>query len=183
MLSKELRKLQNNSKALLKKNKKIIFDIVLFGSSVRGKYAPEDVDVAVIFREKIPRQKIDPILSQLKNFHAEYFFLDEIYSEPVWSTLISEGFSLTKNKFLHEIVGMKSWFLFKYSLENLNPSEKMKFFHAVFGRTKGAGLLKELGGRSLGRGAIIVPLGNVDKMREILDRWKVNYNVEKILIF
>jgi len=182
MFSKELRKLQSKSKALLKKNKKIIFDIVLFGSIVRGKYKPEDVDVAVIFKEKIPRTKIDSIVSQLKNFHTEYIFLDEIYSEPVWQTLISEGFSLTKNKFLHEILGMKSWFLFTYNLDNLIPTEKPKFFNAVFGRTKGTGLLKELGGRSLGRGAIIVPLENVDKMREILDRWKVNYNVKKIFI-
>ena len=77
MFSKELRKLQSRSKALLKKNRKIIFDIVLFGSIVRGKYNPEDVDVAVIFKEKISRAKIDSMLSQLKNFHAEYFFLDE----------------------------------------------------------------------------------------------------------
>ncbi len=183
MFSKELRKLLSRLKALHKKNKKEIFDVVLFGSSVRGKYKPEDIDIVFIFREKISREKINSILSGLKDFHTEYLFLEEIYSEPLWSTIISEGFSIAKNKFLHEIFGMRSWFLFAYSLDNLNSREKTKFFHAVFGRVKGGGLLDELGGKSLGRGALIVPVINADAMREILDRHKVNYNVKKIFIF
>lgn len=182
MFSKEFQRLRKKSKNLLSKNKKIIFDIFLFGSSVRGKYNPEDTDVAVIFKEKISREKIDSILKGFGNFHAEYIFLDEIYSEPLWQTLISEGVSLSRNKPLHEILGMKSWFLFTYSLPSFSPSEKSKFSHAIFGRSNGIGILKDLGGRALGKGSLIVPIQNADRMREILDRWKVNYSVKKIFI-
>ena len=182
MSSKESRKFQSRLKALHKKHKKIIFDIVLFGSSMRGKYKPEDTDIAIIFREKISNDKIHSITGSLKNYHAEYLFLDELYSEPLWQTLLSEGFSISKKKFLHEIFGMKSWFLFTYDLSSFPKTEKSKFSHAIFGRKIETGLLKELGGKPLGRGSLIVPVQNADKMREILDRWKVNYNVKKIFI-
>ncbi len=183
MFSKELRKLLSRLKNLHRKNKKEIFDIVLFGSSVRGKYKPEDIDIVFIFWEKVPSEKIKSILGGLKDFHSEYLFLEEIYSEPLWSTIISEGFSLSKSKFFHEILGMKSWFLFEYNLSNLNQSQKSKFSHAIFGRTESGGLLKELGGRPLGKGSVMVPVQNADRLREILDRWYVSYTVKKVLVF
>ena len=64
-----------------KKDKKI-FDIVVYGSFVKGKAAPRDIDLAVIFTEGSLRERLDSLqevkqkLRKLnKEFDAKQIFL------------------------------------------------------------------------------------------------------------
>ena len=182
MPMKGLKKLKNLSKKVYKKHKKIIFDIVLFGSAVKGKAKPEDIDIAVIFKQKINFSIIKKILGSFKGMHAEYLFLSDIYKEPLWNALLQEGYSLLNGKFLYEMKGLNPFALFNYNLKNLTSVEKTKFSHSLFGRKKD-GILYKLKGKVLGRGSILVPIKNSEKIREVFERWKVDYNMKKIFVF
>ena len=55
---KELRKWLKSEKA-----DKAIFDIVLYGSAVKGKYKPADIDIVVIFKEGTLKERLQKIQS------------------------------------------------------------------------------------------------------------------------
>ncbi len=52
MLNYLSKKTISEIKKIHKKNEKEILDIVLFGSSTKGKEKPEDMDILVIYKEK-----------------------------------------------------------------------------------------------------------------------------------
>jgi predicted nucleotidyltransferase len=182
MPSAGLRNLQTLSKRACKENRESVFDIVLFGSFIKEKFRPEDIDLCIIFTRKIGQDEIRRISGSFKGCHVEHLFLNEIYKEPLWSTLIHEGYSLTENRFLHEILGFKSYMLFTYSLKRLPPVRKSMFSHALFGRERTGGILKEVKGKTLGRGCIIVPVENSERAREFLETWKIDYSVTKAFL-
>ena len=68
-----------------------------------------------------------------------------------------------------------------YSLRDFTSSNRVRFHYLLKGRRGSDGLLKEVGGEFLGTGAILVPMEKEDAVREIFDRWKVGYKVEKVL--
>ena len=74
----ELEQLKKTSKKICNENKNV-FDVVLFGSSVKGKFKPGDIDLCVVFKNKISQQGVINILNLLKPFHVEHLFLDELY--------------------------------------------------------------------------------------------------------
>jgi len=183
MDSKNLKSLQDLSKKIYLNNKDHVFDIVLFGSSVKGKNRPRDIDIAIIISSKIPQDRINSILSLFKGMHAEYVFLSELYKETLWPTILQEGYSLIHSDFVHKILGFDSSVLYVYDLANLDKVSKSRFAHALLGRKKGDGLLSEFGGKPLGRGCVSVPIENSEKIRSFLETWKINYSVYKTLLY
>ena len=181
MLSGKLRSLQILSKRVCK-SERSVFDIVLFGSSIKEKRRPEDVDICIILSQDLKQPEIKRISDSLRGYHVEHLLLSELYTEPLWQTIIHEGLSLTHNKPLHEILGFSSQLLFTYNLERLSPVRKSVFSHALFGRSGTEGVLKEAKGKALGRGCILVPVETSEKIREFLDTWGVDYSVMKALI-
>lgn len=182
MDSEKLKVLQDLSRKIYLKNKNFVFDIVLFGSSVKGKTKPEDIDIAVIFSSKLSQNNINKILSHFKGFHAEYIFLGELYRETLWPTILQEGYSLIHSEFIYKILGFGSSFLFMYGLKGLNNVSKSRFSHALFGRAEKEGLLFEVGGKQIGRGCISVPVENSEKIRSFFETWKISYSVYKALM-
>ena len=180
---KKLRPLQGLSRMVYQKNKNSVFDIVLFGSSVKGKTAPRDIDVAVIFSSKIPQNKINKILRHFKGFHAEYVFLSELYKETMWPTILQESYSLIHSEFVYKTLGFESSLLFVYDLKKLDGVSKSRFSHALFGRVENTGVLYEAGGKQMGRGCISVPIEKSEKIRSFFETWKISYSVHKALLF
>src|SRR3989338_11676267 len=87
---KKLRKLLSEYKPL--------DDIVLFGSFVKGKLEPKDIDVALLMKSRADVIKIkDDIKSILIN--ADIEIVDSIYSQ-LGAVLIRAGFRVRKNKIL-----------------------------------------------------------------------------------
>ncbi len=183
MVYKKLKGLQALSRDAYTKNKEDIFDIIFFGSAVKGKTKPGDIDIAVIFNHKIGKEKIDTIISQFGNMHVEHLFLNEIYKEPLWATILQEGYSLVRSEFIHRLIGFESSFLFVYGLENLDKVSKSRFCHALFGFGSNKGILSEAGGKQLGRGCVSAPTANSEKVRSFLETWKVNYSVHRALLY
>ena len=181
MRSERLKGLQNLSRKVCN-SEKSVFDVVLFGSSIKDKSRPGDIDICLIFSVGVKQTEIGRIAALFRGCHVEHLTLSELYKEPLWQTILHEGYSLNQGKFMHEILGFRSNVLFTYNLENLSPVKKSMFSHAMFGRDGASGILGQSKGRVLGRGAIMAPVEGSERVREFLETWGVEYSVMKALV-
>lgn len=180
----KLLKLRSLSKNFVKKNKEIV-DIVLFGSSVRSKTLPEDIDICVI-GIRIDNNLIEKFENAIKKIHKKIHIsslsLKDFLRGSLWKTIFHEGYSLIRNKEISELLGFKSFVIFWYNLKNLKQKEKVKFYYALRGRKMEEGLLKKLNGIYLGKGVIAVPLKYEDDIRDLFMKWKIPCNRRRILL-
>lgn len=178
----ELEKLKKISRKISKQHS-TIFDVVLFGSVLKGKWKPGDIDVCIVLSEKADPKEIEVISREFPiEVHLTHVLLTELYSQSLWLTLLHEGFSLIRNKYLYKIFGMEPWIIFSYNLITLKPVEKSRFSHALFGRAH-EGIFYKLGGKILGKGSIMVPVKHSEEIREVLERWHIDYKVKKMFIW
>lgn len=172
----------------IKKNR--VFDVILFGSLVRGKSQPNDVDLCVLIRdsdEKKTLELVDSLAQALKEskckFQINILTLgDFVGGNSMAKTLLNEGVSIRESKKFAQIFGFKNQSLFTYSLKSFKDSERVKLHYLLNGRNGSQGVLKEIKGRLVGKGVIIVPTENEDILKEVFDRWKVSYKIERALV-
>lgn len=188
----ELDKLIEVAKKFKKKHKKV-FDIVLYGSSVKGKEKPNDYDFMLLlkgakegerfdlafeFKEKLlglgfPHEKLD-----VKAINLDSLFDPNYLATP---GIIIEGFSLTKGKPFHELMNGESYALFNIKARRLDKNQRKKFNYALKGRKGDSGFLKEINGKYLAPWVVLIPIENTYRFKEFLDYWKVEY--EAYLMF
>ncbi len=187
----------NELKACLEseKNDDVLFDIVLYGSSVKGKTMPNDIDLIAIFRKGNLRERLDKIQEMkekikntintkntkinidFKQITIEELFLPEFFAK---TGIILEGISLFKDKKFSEILGFKAYSLFWFTLEGLSHNEKVKFNYILAGRGS-EGLISKLGGERLVGGAVKIPIDNSLEFEEVLKNNRINYKKKDIL--
>ena len=177
MVSKKHLNLPGLKKSLLgiyRKNKDKIFDIVLFGSVVKGKEFVSDIDIAVIFKIKD-----DSVLSKIRtlNVHVDYVMLDELYSESLWKTLIREGVSVVYSKNVSSVFGLSSYGLFTYNITKIK--RKSRFSQVLMGY-KSESILKKVEGKILRPGVILVPISKLELFRTFLETWQVDYTLKTV---
>ena len=180
--------LKSKSKKFSKKYK--LIDIVLFGSSVRGKIEPRDIDIVLISHERDIKKNLE-VLQEFRNIIKEKFpkedtkiiNIEEFFKNDLLARqgILIEGISLIQDKPLSNIMGFGGYSLFSYSLKNLNNTEKTKFTYSLIGRNK-EGIVKKLKGVQLGKGAIMIPIENSEVFKEFLEKWKIRYIIKKILV-
>jgi len=168
-----------------------IWDVLLYGSSVKGKERPNDVDIAVIVKKGNPFEvsfEFKSILEE-EGFSPEEvdvkgFLLEELFDENnlVGFALLVEGYSLLRDKFLHERFNANAYFLFRFSYSSLPQSEKMRFLYAYRGRNGSIGVLQQTNSLELAPGVVLVPPGAVYKFKEFLSLWKLGYEYAPIII-
>jgi predicted nucleotidyltransferase len=164
----KLQKIGNYQKKLKKLLNKDLIDILIFGSFVRGG-SPKDIDLALLLKKKI---NVSSVKKEFKNIFGleadvQQIYLDSIYS-PIWLSLIKEGFSVKKNKYLFEIYKIKPVVLFKYSLEKLSNVQKVQFSR---------GIQRVLGKESviLTRSVVLVPIKLKNEFIDFLNNWNIYY--------
>ena len=157
-------------------NSKEVLDIVLFGSSVKGKSLPNDIDVAVICK--------NPIEINVLGFHVSILNQDDFLSniKTLISTLFREGYSIKYNKPFSEKYGFLSKVLFIYSLEGLSPSEKVKIVNVLRGRAGSRGLVLEEKGEWLSNNVFICLIEKENIFSKLLDNFKIKYKKSYVLI-
>src|SRR3989344_4298189 len=175
---------------LISEKEKLIFDIVLYGSIMKGKTAARDIDILVIFLEGDLRQRLDTIQgikNRLKkktdgNIDIKQILLKELFSPEFLARtgILLEGFSIFKNKKFCETFGFSSYPLFWYSLKELNHTQKVKFNYILAGRNQ-KGMIKHLGGKRVAGGVIKIPIENSLELEEILKKNNINYNKKNML--
>lgn len=176
---------------IAEKEDKSIFDIVIYGSAVKGKESPRDVDIAVIFLEGTLRQRLDKlqeIKSRLKKLidmsrvDIKQILIKDLFSESFLAKtgILLEGISIFKDKKFCNVLGFESFTLFWYDLKNKNHSQKVKFNYILAGRNA-PGILKELNGKRLVNSAIKIPIENSLIFENILKENNINYSKKNIL--
>ncbi len=165
MNSKLLFQIKNKLKSLLKD--KEIIDIILFGSSIKGKASPNDIDIAAITEnESIPR---------IEGFHISAIKPKEFFQNPptLITTLLREGYSLKNNKMFAETFRFKPEVLFNYNLKNLANSQKVKIVNILRGKGKNSGLVKESNGNFISNSVFTIP----PESEYLIEKFLINQNV------
>jgi predicted nucleotidyltransferase len=179
---KELKKCLKSEKENIK-----IFDIILYGSSVKGWLEPHDIDILVIFREGSLKErlgKIQDIKKKLNNKKLDIkgILLEELFKEEFFarSGVIAEGISLFTGDKISRKIGYEGYCLFVYSLKDKKHSEKVKFNYLLSGRNS-KGIIKELNGVSLGPGVVKIPIKNSNEFKDILKKHEIKFEKKVIL--
>lgn len=166
-----------------------IIDIVLFGSTVRGKEKPGDIDILVIYKKRKNLELTYQLKRRLRRFHKDIRITSKTYKElfsPVFKAreaILSEGYSLIYNTFIAKGLGYNQFTLFRYNLKGLNKSERMRFYYSLYGREKkDKGMLDELNAVKFSDTILLCPVEHTEKMKEYLDNWKMEYIEFPIII-
>ena len=165
----------SKTKKFYEKNKEEVLDIILFGSAIKGKEKPADVDILMLYKSKV-NLDISYELKKELSFLGEIEIISKTYSQLFDSSIsareavLSEGYSLIHKKFLHEGLGYSSFMLFKYRLEGMSKSRRMQFYYSLYGRT-GKGMLEELKSYKFSENTILAPMTESEKMKEYLEKW------------
>lgn len=169
---------------------KDIFDIVLYGSSIKSKESPRDIDIAIIFFNKNLKERLEiaqkfkkEIRNKIPNPDVQGVNLSDFLDPSFMARqgIFVEGRSIITNSPISEKIGFESYFLFTYTLKNLNLNEKTKFIYALLGRIN-KGIVELTRAKSLGKGVFLVPVETSEMFSDFLKEWKINFELKKILI-
>jgi len=165
-----------------------IVDVILFGSAVRGKDNPRDIDVLIIFNKKEDtdisyelRKKMEKLGYNTEITNRTYKNLFDSSFLPR-ENILSEGYSVILNKSLSEGFGYKPFSLFTYSLKKLSKSKRIIFHYALKGRNKKSGILEKMRGIKLGSLGILIPIENTENFEKFMKYWNVQFRKFDILI-
>ncbi len=174
MNSEILSKVKNKLKKFLKD--KEILDIILFGSAIKGKALPRDIDVAIITNKEIK--------PEISGFHISLIKPEEFFiKQPsIANTILREGFSLRKNAFFSEGLKFKNKVLFTYKLNDKKPSEKVKIVNILHGKNKERGIVEEYEGKWLANQVFITPVTAEHIIESLLINLKMKFSKSYILI-
>lgn len=168
-----------------------IFDIVLYGSAVKGEDEPKDIDILFIFFDSKLKERLEVIQKfkqgvreKVKGLDVKSINLAEIFDSSFLARqgVLVEGYSLIKGGSFAKRMGFEGSSIFSYNLRNLNHNEKTKFTYALIGRAKNKGMIEKVGGRVWGRGAVMVPIEKSLVFEEFLEEWDVNFRKKNILV-
>jgi predicted nucleotidyltransferase len=80
-----------------------IEDIIIFGSAVKGKKNPKDIDIALVMSQKdypLAKQFYNDLPKLKIPIHTTVVLWNEVYTEPIWKSLLAEGFSIKEDRFI-----------------------------------------------------------------------------------
>jgi predicted nucleotidyltransferase len=165
---------------------KEVADIFLFGSAIKGKEFPEDMDICVVFKQKVSNEVLLELEKILKEFkvHISSLTVDNFFSKPhsLIKTMLVEGVSLINEKPFIQNFGFLSSALYSYNLSELKLSEKVKFIYLLKGRKNNEGIVKKFGGEWLADSCFIIPITKDSEMLAILKKWLIPFKRKEVLI-
>lgn len=162
-----------------------VVDILLFGSAVKGKSNPSDIDLCIVFRDKVDLSIVKEAESILEDkFHVSSLVVDNFFTNihSLAKTVLFEGKSILTNKTLTESLGFDSSLFFSYNLSKEDNSKKVRFVYLLRGRGNDIGLVKRWGGEFVSNNAFILPVDRDNEAQEVFDSWKVNFKRKRLLL-
>lgn len=106
-----------------------------------------------------------------------FISLQAVLASPHLLSLL-QGKSIKHERVLREHLTTQT--LYEYSLTQLEPSEKQTVSHLLSGTGGRNSLLKELGGRRLGRGVVLIPEHGQHKLETFFDTHSVAYTKTRL---
>lgn len=151
--------------------------MIIFGSLVKGKFNPNDIDLALVVDKK-DIVLVGEVKTELniKGLDIELIKPEEIYQTRLGLTLIAEGFSIKNNRFIREKLGLVPMKIYSYDLKKLIQTKKV-----LFGRGLNQ-IIKETKAVKLGAGSIMVPIQESSKFEDFLNTWDLKYKTKEYLV-
>lgn len=169
--------LKRNLKKLLKKYN-LIEDVIIFGSFLKGRDKPKDIDLAFIVKEK--NLELIPLIKKnlgIDNVHLEFINIKDIYSTKLFLNLLNEGYSVKYNKFLRDILNIHPMKMYTYDLKHLNKSKKTLFGIALKKN------LRRINGEKIGIGSVLIPINQTSYFEDFLEIWGLKYKTKEWTVF
>lgn len=181
---------KSNEFSILKKNwnkrwKAKVVDIVLFGSAIKGKSNPNDIDLCIVFRDKVDLNIVKEVeLIVGDGFHVSSLVVDNFFTNvhTLAKTIFFEGKSILTNTNLSESLGLSGWLLFSYHLPQNDHSRKVRFVYLLRGRKNDSGLVKRWGGEFISNSAFMLPVNKDNEAQEVFNTWKIDFKRRKVLL-
>lgn len=179
---KEFSRLKNRWKQSWKKE---IIDILLFGSAVKGKATPNDIDICLVFCSNINIKLVKDAESLLgEKYHISSLcakdFISDVHS--LAKTMLLEGQSIITQKKLSESYGLSSKLLYSYDISKEAPSKKVRFVYLLRGRNGTEGLVKNYSGEFVSNSAFLIPIEKDKEIQEVFDQWKIKYSRRRFML-
>lgn len=180
--SKEFSRLKAEWKKSWKED---VADVLIFGSYVKGKAKPQDIDICLIFRNKIKLDivhKAEALLGE--NYHVSSLSVDNFFTNvhSLAKTLLLEGKSIISGSRFACNLGLTAKLLYSYDLSSESSSKKVRFVYLLRGRNGSAGLVKDWGGEFIAPSAFFVPIEKDNEAQEVFDAWKIKYARKKLML-
>lgn len=172
--------------ALKRKHADAIKDIILFGSTVRGKNEPGDTDILLLFKDRVDKdieyefkrsasiEDLSIISKTEETFYAASFDARD--------SIIFEGYSLLRKERLSRTMGFDSLGIFIYSTKSLNNAKKTLFYYALNGRRGTKGRMGSLDAIKLSDNILAVPLERVEETKEFFSSHHIEFTYVPSLI-
>lgn len=172
-------------KKVLKLLSEGIVDIILFGSLVKEKIHPIDIDIAIIFRDSIKREILKKFQDALgKKYHISSLVVDQFFTKPhsLAKTLLFEGISLISGKKIADNFDLQPFTLYTYDLTREKPSKKVRFVYLLKGRANSKGIIEQFDGLYISQGSFIIPVEKDEEMLEIFKKWGIKFYRKRLLL-
>lgn len=167
-------------KKFYSQHKNELLDIILFGSIMKGKENPNDIDILLLFKEKEDVNTAYALKKRITKYPLEITM--KTYSSLFSSAFkaregfLLDGYSLIKQKHIAEELGFFTGVLYKYSLDGKTKSERMRFYYALYGRTeKDAGIVKQYDLVKFSDNVLFSPTANSEKVKAFLEQWNISH--------
>lgn len=167
----------------IKKN--AIWDVVIYGSYVRGKTDARDVDLAIILSEHVPLAKKMFLCQELRQMLSAADYIFDVKAVDIndflnagflgREAIFAEGLSLIKEDYLAERFGFTACAIVQYSLKRLTQSKKKMLYYALQGRKRGTGILAKINGKILSKGILQLPIRHYEDFKALLGKHDIDY--------
>ena len=165
-----------------------ILDVILFGSVVRGKDEPNDIDLLVVYSSKVDNEKNYELRKNLEKEGLKVHVVAESYEKLFSSAFLSregvltEGYSLRNDSFVFASFGFSSMVFFRYYLRGKSDSDRMRFYYGLYGRGGEKGVLDSFGAVKFSDGVVTCPIEKVDDMRNFFRKWEIKFDEFSVLL-
>lgn len=180
-----------------------VLSVLLFGSVAKGTTHPEsDIDLLVVLKTNEP---LENLLEKREQILEIAFQLEKKYNRDIQVIITNRQYDGLDSYFVQKAFGeghllyakepqivlnnipMKAYTLVSFELNELSQSKKMKLRNRLYGYRsnrnyrgkryihQSEGLLSQLSGRRLGRGAFLVPKHHLSLIEELFDTYNVVY--------
>lgn len=161
-----------------------IEDILLFGSVMKGKDKPSDIDLMIIFKDKINKKLEYEIRNKLSNIEINSIIKKELFFDSFIARegLFLEGYSFKQKNQLSSALGFISVAFFKYDLSKIKGSNRTRFYYALMGRGKKEGILPSLDAKRFSENVIVCNYSNLEKLKDFFNNWNIEYFITPSLV-
>ena len=165
-----------------------VLDVILFGSVVRGKDEPNDIDILVVYASNVNTEKNYELRKNLEKERLKAHVVGESYDKLFSSEFLSregiliEGYSLKNNEFMSSAFGFSSMVFFRYYLKGKSNSDRMRFYYGLYGRGNGGGVLESFGAIKFSDGVVACPIEKAHDIKNFFKKWEIACDEFNVLL-